>query len=298
MAGQVAPSRSQEPASTKRPVPVIVFADIDDTFLAQPHADTSPDAEDFLASQRVAVVLCSSMTRAELEIVQQGLRIRQPFICESGAAILIPDGYFPFDVLCDCALPGYRVISFGRPYSEVVTVLHRVAARLDTPIVGFSDQSIDQVAKECGLSLPSARLAKLREYDEPFRLVDSTRDAHDRLWRALRSAGLGCTSRGLREHVGAPVNTGTTIKPLIRLYRRAFGKIVTAGVGTAPYSASLLHRVHAPFVIGTPAESSPWSLPDIPRLQISPNRSSWLETIVEIADRARHGHRARSGILQ
>jgi mannosyl-3-phosphoglycerate phosphatase len=298
MTGQAAPCTSQEPASTKRPVTVIVFADIDDTFLAQRHAETAPDAEDVLASQRVAVVLCSSMTRAELEIVQQGLRIKQPFICESGAAILIPDGYFPFEVLCDRNLPGYRVISFGRPYAEVVAVLHRVAARLDTPIVGFSDQSIDQVAKECGLSLSWARLAKLREYDEPFRLVDPTREAHDRLWRALRSAGLGCTSRGLREHVGAPVDKGTTIKPLIRLFRRAFGKIVTAGVGTAPFSAPLLHRVHAPFVIGTPAGSSPWSLPDIARIQVSPDRTSWLETIVEVANRARHGRGAGSIVLQ
>jgi mannosyl-3-phosphoglycerate phosphatase len=297
MTVQVAPC-SREPASKKQPVPVIVFADIDDTFLAQPHIQTSPDAEDILASQRVAVVLCSSMTRAEVEIVQQDLRIKQPFICESGAAILIPDGYFPFDVLCDRDLPGYRVISFGRPYAEVVAVLHRVAARLDTPIVGFSDQSIDQVAKECGLSLSSARLAKLREYDEPFRLVDPTREAHDRLWRALRSAGLSCTSRGLREHVGAPVDKGTTIKPLIGLYRRAFGKIVTAGVGTAPYSATLLHQVHAPFVIGTPVGSSPWSLPDIPRIQVSTDRTSWLETIVDIANRARHGRGARAGMVQ
>jgi mannosyl-3-phosphoglycerate phosphatase len=287
MTGQAIAYRSQEPVPAKPPETVVVFADIDGTFLAPPHAQRSADADSTLASERIAVVLCSSMTRAELEIVQQDLGISQPFICESGAAILIPDGYFPFEVSCDRHLAGYDVITFGRPYADVVGVLHRIAAQLRTPIVGFSDQSVEQVAREYGLSLSWARLAKLREYDEPFRLVDPTRESHDRLWRALRSAGLACTSRGFRDHVGAPVNKGHSIHLLTALYRRAFGKVVTAGVGTAPHSATLLHRVHAPFVIGPPAGSSPWSLPEVPRIARISDQTSWLETILEIASRAR-----------
>jgi mannosyl-3-phosphoglycerate phosphatase len=295
MTGHVIPYRSQEPASAKPPATVVVFADIDGTFLARPHVRTARDAEGVLASERIALVLCSSMTRAELEIVQQDLRIRQPFICESGAAILIPHGYFPFEVSCDLHLAGYDVITFGRPYADVVAALHRIAARLKTPIVGFSDQSVEQVARECGLSLSWARLAKLREYDEPFRLVDPTRESYDRLWRALRSAGLACTSRGLRDHVGAPVDKGTSINVLSALYRRALGKVVTAGVGTAPDSATLLRRVHAPFVMGPPAGSSPWSLPDLPRIARASDQTSWLDTIVEIAGRARENASVNRG---
>ena len=287
MTGQAIPYRSQESASAEPPATVVVFADIDGTFLARPHVRLPSDADGLLASERIALVLCSSMTRAELEIVQQDLRIRQPFICESGAAILIPEGYFPFDVSRDRHLAGYDVITFGRPYAEVVGALHRIAARLNTPIVGFSDQSVEQVARECGLSLSWARLAKLREYDEPFRLVDPTRESHDRLWRALRSAGLACTARGLRDHVGAPVDKGHSVNVLTALYRRALGRVVSAGVGTAPHSATLLHRVHAPFVIGPPAGSSPWSLPDLPRIASTSDQTSWLETIVEIAGQAR-----------
>lgn len=295
MTGQVIPYRNQKPASAQPPATVVVFADIDGTFLARPDIRTPRDAEGVLATERIALVLCSSMTRAELEIVQQDLRIRQPFICESGAAILIPHDYFPFEVPCDRRLAGYDVVTFGRPYADVVGVLHRVAARLNTPIIGFSDQSVEQVARECGVSLSWARLAKLREYDEPFRLVDPTRESYDRLWRALRSAGLACTARGLRDHVGAPVDKGTSINVLSALYRRALGKVVTAGVGTAPYSATLLRRVHAPFVMGLPGGSSPWSLPDLPRIVPTSDQTSWLDTIVDIADRARGSTSVKRG---
>jgi len=61
------------------------------------------------------------------------------------AAVLIPDGYFSFEVPCDRRLPGYHVIEFGRPYAEVVEVLHRTADRLEIGVVGFSDQSVEQV---------------------------------------------------------------------------------------------------------------------------------------------------------
>ncbi len=297
MTGHAIAYRSQEPGPAKPPETVVVFADIDGTFLARPHAQTSAAADGILASERIAVVLCSSMTRAELEIVQQDLGISQPFICESGAALLIPHGYFPFEVSCDRHLAGYDVMTFGRPYTDVVRVLHRIAARLGTPIVGFSDQSVEQVAREYGLSLSWARLAKLREYDEPFRLIDPTRESHDRLWRALRAAGLACTSRGFRDHVGAPVNKGHSINLLTALYRRAFGKVVTAGVGTAPHSATLLHRVHAPFVIG-PAGPSPWSLPEVPRIARARGETSWLDTMVEIASRARAKRQRQSWMAQ
>jgi mannosyl-3-phosphoglycerate phosphatase len=298
MTGHAIAYRSQEALAAKPLETVVIFADIDGTFLVPPHAQRSSGADGILASERIAVVLCSSMTRAELEIVQQDLGIRQPFICESGAAILIPDGYFPFEVARDRHLAGYDVITFGRPYTHVVGVLHRVAARLNTPIVGFSDQSVEQVARESGLSLSWARLAKLREYDEPFRLLDPTRESHDRLWRALRSAGLACTARGFRDHVGAPVNKGHSVAVLTALYRRAFGRVVTAGVGTAPHSATLLHRVHAPFVIGSPAGSSPWSLPEVPRIAGTSDETSWIDTMVEVANRARTQRQRQAWMAQ
>src|SRR5262249_9530847 len=77
----------------------VVFLKIDQSAAAA----TRPlaNAPAMLARERISVVLVSSMTRAELEMVQQTIALREPFICESGAALLVPHGYFSFAVPCD-----------------------------------------------------------------------------------------------------------------------------------------------------------------------------------------------------
>jgi mannosyl-3-phosphoglycerate phosphatase len=292
------PARDQL-ATAALPTPVVVFADIDEAFLKPGPSVPVAEADEILASERVALTLCSNMTRAELEMIQQELGIRQPFICESGAAILIPDGYFPFDISCDRRLPGYHVIDFGRPYAEVVGVLHRTAERLDVGVVGFSDQSVEQVARGFGLSLSHARLAKLREYDEPFQLVDPSPDVRHRLWRALRSAGLCCTAEGIYEHVGAPVSKGTSVSVLTRLYRRTFPTCVTVGLGSGPNSTTLLHGVNLPFMAEkSTATLTRARLTRFPRIALAMNRSGWLAATLELARRARERYSTRPWVVQ
>lgn len=281
------------------PLPVVVFADVEETFLTIQSTTAPSNLEERLARERITLVLSSSMTRAELDTCQQMLGIRCPFICENGAAVLVPHRHFPFDVPCDRDLPGYHVIEFGRPYSEIVTVLHRTAARLEVPVIGFSDLSIERVANECGLSLSHARLAKLREYDEPFRLVNLTPAAHDRLWRGLRRLRLTCTFRGRFEHAGATIDKGLGVSVLSSLYRRAIGPLVTVGLGSANNSAALLHRVEWPF-IAEPAvaiQSMP-SAPRIPRVHLTADRSEWIETILHLANRARERRYARGSLAR
>lgn len=268
---------------------VIVFAKIDDGF----HAEVTPPAGAVqagarLAAEHIGLVLCSSMTRAELEMIEHGLGMNQPFICESGAAILVPANYFPFDVPCHRQLPGYRVIDFGRPYADVVAVLHRTARRVHAAVIGFNDLSVEQVAHERGLSLSQARLAKLREYDEPFRLLDASPKAHDRLWRSLRSAGLVCTARGTYEHVGAPISLPTSVSVLTDLYRRAFPACVTVALGTGPWRSPLFRGVEVAFTTDSKSgELHAVRASDTPRIEPGLTGTDWLGTILELARRAR-----------
>jgi mannosyl-3-phosphoglycerate phosphatase len=271
----------------KPPCPAVVFADVDQTFVGQTTSAAVGRAGEIFAREAIVLVLCSSMTRAELEMSQQELAIRHPFICESGAAILIPHGYFPFDVPCDRGLPGYHVIEFGTPYADVVALLRRTSRRIGVPVIGFSDLSVEQVADEFGLSLSQARLAKLREYDEPFRLASGSSEAHRRVWRALRAARLVCTHRALYEHVGASVNKGTSVDVLTTLYRRAFGPVVTVGVGTASNGLSLLRRVKWPFLFESGAADNAPTLTRIPRLHVAPQPAAWIDSIVDVARQSR-----------
>ena len=174
-----------------------------------------------LEREHLPLVFSSSKTRAELELIQHELGISQPFICETGGAVFVPRGYFGFNVAPALDVAGYEVVEFGKPYTEVVASLHRAADRLDIAVVGFNDMSVEEVAIDCDLPLLQARLAKLREYSELFRVVDAKPGALPRLFKALRGAGLDCTSRGAYHHLGS-MHRDLGVQFLRGLYRRAY----------------------------------------------------------------------------
>ena len=168
----------------------IVFTDVDgclvdhSTYSFQEAAGTLARRE----ARGVPVVLCSSKTRAEIERLQQELGTAHPFISENGGAVFVPDGYFPFDLPGAKRIGGHDAIELGRPYAEVVELLRRAATKAGVSVIGFSDMTVSEVAQDCGLSLPAARLAKLREYDEPFRILDGDPVGKARLFRGLSSS--------------------------------------------------------------------------------------------------------------
>jgi predicted mannosyl-3-phosphoglycerate phosphatase (HAD superfamily) len=214
------------------PASVVVFSDVD-AVLADPRKPAFAVAGRLLqplVAEDVALVLCSSRTRAELEFIQQMFGITDPFSCENGAAAFIPHGCFPFDISSARELPGYHTIEFGRPYIDVVDTLNRTAARLRIEIVGFNDMSIEEVARECGVSLLDARLAKLREYEERFRILDSSPSAASRLMRALSASRLRCIDDDSFYYVGAPVDHRPGVELLDGLYRRAGSGVQTIAV--------------------------------------------------------------------
>jgi mannosyl-3-phosphoglycerate phosphatase family protein len=267
-----------------KPKHVVVFADVDDSFFKVAAEPQSEAVRRVVRSEGMSLVLCSSMTRAELEMCQQALEIRHPFVCESGAAVFVPRDYFPFEIPSDRELAGYRAIEFGMRHVEVLEMLHRATARAHVGIVGFSDLSVEQVAADCGLSLSQARLAKLREYDEPIRPIDAL--SRNRFCRALTSTGLAFTHRRVYEHVGTPANKGRCVGLVTALYRRAFGSVLTIGVGEAAHSAALLQRVKSPFVVERTRGESAHLLPGVPRLRLEAGSTNWLDTIAAGVQRA------------
>jgi len=178
------------------------------------------------------------------------------------------------------------VVEFGKPHTEVVASLHRAAGRLDIEVIGFSDMSVEDVAIECDVSLLQARLAKLREYNELFRVVDAKPGVLPRLFKALRGAGLECTSRGVFHHVGA-VHRDLGIQLLRRLYRQTFGDVVTVAFGDHRSAAPLLRQADIPLVVqSSTADETTRLLAAVPGAQLSVVGSlkEWAEAVLDIAD--------------
>jgi mannosyl-3-phosphoglycerate phosphatase len=262
---------SSDRRMSKLPVPAIVFADIDS---APPAAlfnggDRQAVLLERLAIRRVTLVLCSRRTRAEVESIRQDLGIFHPFVCENGAAAFMPERYFGSDLENTRKVGGYQAIEFGSPYEQVVDTLRRVADRLSLRVLGFRDMSVEQVSREYGLSLLEARLAKLREYSEPFRLLSANPVAEHRLLKALGAAGLTCVTLGPFHHAGTVPGAGPAAAVLTTLYRVAFGTIVTAVVGDGVLSADIARRVD--LRLETPARGP----------------TDWLESIFQDIDHIR-----------
>jgi mannosyl-3-phosphoglycerate phosphatase len=259
---------------------VVVFANADcvSTTSASKDAGFAPFLR-MTARSGIPLVLCSTRTRAELESLQQELGLQHPFLCENGAAVFVPYGYFGFAVPGARVVSGYEVIELGRPYPEVVDALHRTAGESGVDVVGFNDMSIEDIADAGGVSLLEARLAKLREYSELFRIPGAQSSRRQRLFRALWTRGHGCTTGGRYDYVGSPFDEGAGIDLIRRLYRRTFSRVVTAGCGDPAEDSALLERVDIPIAVPRANRADAPTIMKLPAAQFSvnPGVGGWID---------------------
>jgi predicted mannosyl-3-phosphoglycerate phosphatase (HAD superfamily) len=213
--------------------PILVFFDVDRvlTYSTRWGAEAVKPLVRRLEHAQAPFVICSSRTRAEIDQIQLALGIRHPFVCECGSAAFIPTDYFPFHIPGTRSVAGYQAIEFGRPYAEVVRLLHQAASCERIEVMGFNDLSVEDVARECDLPLLQARLAKLREYGERFRVLSGNAAARPRLIRALQALRLRWTAGEPYDHVSAAADPSAPIRLLRALYKQAFGAVLAIGAG-------------------------------------------------------------------
>jgi mannosyl-3-phosphoglycerate phosphatase len=230
-----------------RKVPLVTFVDID-TVPSPESLDRHAHARllETLAHERIMLVFCSERTRAQMESTRQAFGVFHPFVCEGGAAAFVPERYFGSDLENSRRIGGYQAIEFGSLYEDVIETLRRVSERLNVGVMGFNDMSVEQVARECGLSLLEARLAKLREHGEWFRMLFANPVTERRLIRGLEAAGLNCRQGDPFHHVGTARGPGPAVAVLTTLYRVAFGNVMTACAGDGPIARDLAPCVDAP----------------------------------------------------
>jgi len=225
----------------------VIFTDIDGTVLNEEKSfqETKPLIEQLLGLGAV-VVFCSSKTRAEIEFYRKELGVTDPFIVENGGAILIPKGYFPFSFPCSKKTRKYFVVELGMAHSVVREKLAKASTATGAVIICFGDMSTDDVAHETGLSLLLARLAKQREYDEPFRLVHGN---VKQLAEALEAEGLTFVAGGKYFHVLGNSDKGKAVAVLKELFNRKFACILTYGLGDSQNDLPMLAAVDKPILV-------------------------------------------------
>jgi mannosyl-3-phosphoglycerate synthase len=239
----------------------VLITDLDGTLLHPLTYSYSAalDAVRKLQAQEIPIVFCSAKTSMEQQFYRDELGITAPFIVENGGAIYIPKDYFRLPFAYDKALPDYLVIELGIPCAEL---RHRLIAILDTacrqietnPRMGgisinsFGNMSTEDIAKETGLSLKLAALAKQREYSETLKITGDKR-AIETVLSEISRAGLLVIHGGRFYEVTGGNNKEKATRVLLDLYKLNYGNIVSFGIGDGQGDLPFLTNVDHPMLV-------------------------------------------------
>lgn len=228
----------------------VVFTDLDGTLLDRLSYsyDQTLEAISLLHNKRIPIVFCSAKTRAEQEAYRQELSIKDPFIVENGGAIFVPRDYFPFRFNHHKTANDYLVIELGISHQRVREVLKRIQAEVGCHIKCFEDMSAEEIAKDTGLNLRFAALAKQREYDETFKIED-TQEKTKAVLDKIEEAGLTYSHGGRYYSAMAGNDKGKATRILIELFGRKLAKIETIGIGDSQNDVSMLKAVDMPVLV-------------------------------------------------
>lgn len=225
---------------------IVLFSDLDGTLLD--HHSYSYEAS--LPGMKVLnhaggkLVLVSSKTRREMELLHRELSLDTPFIFENGGGYLWPG-------------EETEPVFLGRPVHELEKCMPDVERVLGVKVLPLPEMSTGEVMEKTGLPEEKAGLARQRETGIPF-LVQGTHDilAEDieRANRALASSGILLTRGGRFFHViDAEAGKGTAVKKIVDLLSRKYEvEIISCAVGDGENDRSMLEVVDRPFFVRRP----------------------------------------------
>ena len=265
---------------------VLIFTDLDGTLLDHHTYSFEPalPAIKVLKEKNIPLIICTSKTRAEIEKWRLELDNDHPFISENGGAVFIPKGYFSHKFCFEREKDNYLVIELGTPYSQLREILDRIRHALQLEIKGFGDLSFEEVGRLCGFSPEEARLAKKREYDEPFLL-----DEESAIQKVREMAGLSnlqITRGGRFFHLTGENDKGEALRLLAEIYREKTERVETIALGDSLNDMAMLRAADHPVLVQKPDRNYDPEV-KVPSLRFAPGigPSGWREAVLELLNK-------------
>ncbi|OHE23772.1 MAG: mannosyl-3-phosphoglycerate phosphatase [Syntrophobacterales bacterium RBG_19FT_COMBO_59_10] len=257
---------------------VIIFTDLDGCLLD--HDDYSCEAAkpslERIKRSAIPLIIATSKTRSEVEILRRDLGLRDPFIVENGGGIFFPLGYRNLIVEGGELEGDYTIVRLGVPYPIVRGFLERMKERF--AVRGFGDLTSAEIAELTGLSPEQAERAKTRDFTEPFVLE---REEDIVSLRELAAAeGIRITRGGRFFHlIGIRQDKGEAIRIACNILRKSTGHSTTIGLGDSENDLPMLRQVDIPVVIPHPERGyMNVALPGLIRAK-EPGSRGWNEAV-------------------
>ncbi len=233
-------------------IQLIIFTDLDGTLIDHDTYDFKEAGSTLglLARRDIPVIICSSKTRAEIELYWVRMGLSAPFVVENGGAVFIPANTVELGDMRFVEKGPYRVLELGAPHAELYAAWRLVKKQQSLRMTGFTEMTVEEVAAHTGLSVEEAGLAAKREYSEPF-IFSDTKTKFRVLRDLLQKKGLSITRGGRFYHMTGQNDKGMAVQILTRLYGNSFlGKeICTVGLGDSANDVPMLRNVDIPVVI-------------------------------------------------
>lgn len=219
----------------------VLFTDLDGTFLAQEDYLPGPalPALARLVASRVVVVFCSAKTRSEQAHLQETVGLEAPFIIENGAAIANRERI---------------LVSFGRPYPEVLARLADSADSAGVEVRGYEDMTVDEISELTGLPPESASRAKAREFSVTFQILDDDPQAAGALQSAMVERDLRMIRGAIFWSAQGQHDKGMAVRALVDDAREGHPDLPVFGIGDYFNDAEMLTEVDLPMLVQRPGE--------------------------------------------
>lgn len=229
----------------------VMVTDIDGTILDSKSYSFAKSRPALARLERagVPVVLATSKTRAEVEVLRRRLGNAHPFIVESGGEILVPVGYFDKRPSGFSTRGRFWVLPLGRRRAQLRRDLGRLAKRAGVEVRTLSRMTLAEISRRTGLPGSSCRLARRRSYSEPFVI---TRGDAARLGREARRAGMTLAHGGRFHHLLAGCDKGLAARRLLAVYGDHSPSLKTAAVGDSPNDLPFLKEADLAFAVEGP----------------------------------------------
>jgi mannosyl-3-phosphoglycerate phosphatase len=265
-----------------------LFTSADNGLLQSEPAISDALAE--IARRRVPLVLATAGTRAQLEPLRQKLEHAHPFITESGGAIFFPDGYFSLRLEGAVRVARYFCAPFGKPYAAVTAALEEIALRAGTEVVGYSQMSARDIARNTGEPLRAAELARQREFSERFFFAGDVAEAPARFAAVARESGWELAGAPPFWELRSGNSPAAALRYLMRLYRASqHSRLRSVAIGSVDSDLPLLAAAdHAILLPPRRGEFDATLAAKLPRADHAdePGASGWNLAVLKILEPA------------